>query len=262
MNPLIQAVIEDNYQSLENKTFIDKWRGIPDKLGFNALEIAQYLGKYRAMEMLGGKLPGMFKLQPNGAKKPVELSIEGFEKALGIKYRPFLIFSSYPFFVKVIHQCPYILRSRSLASDNYEWEQKYHEEIRKGATAPIIIQWIDPVLGYGAFAAEDLVKGQWIGEYAGVVRQLSRRHPDHNPYCFHYPTKMWSLRYFAVDSMKEGNITRFINHSKHPNLIPVCAVDRNLLHQIFIAGRAIKQGEQLTFDYGEDYWIKRKPARE
>lgn len=257
MTPLHQAVIDDNFSVFENRAIIDKWRNVPDNLGFTALEIAKYLGKYQAVELLGGRLPNVFKLQPNGAKLPLELSRSGFEKALGFQYCPYPIFSSYAFFKDVINQCPFILRSHSLASDNYEWGKLYREEILEGKTASAVIKWIDPILGYGAFAAEDLQKGQFVVEYAGAIRQLSRRHPDQNPYCFHYPTKWWSLKYLTIDAMKEGNLSRFINHSTHANLQPLCVVDRKLLHLIFVAKHAIPQGKQLTLDYGDDYWIKR-----
>lgn len=257
MTPLHRAVIEGDFVKLRNKEFVENWRHVTDKLGFTALEIAKYLGKYQAAALLGYQLPVTFRLQPNGAKMPVELSLNGFEKSLGFHYRPFLTFSSYAFFGEVINQCPYILRSSTIASDNYEWEAKYHHEVVDGKTAPIVIKWIDPVLGYGAFATEDIKKGDFVVEYAGVVRQLSRKHPDQNPYCFHYPTKWWSLKYMTVDSMREGNVSRFINHCLHPNLKPLCLVGRGLLHLVFIAQHMIMKGEQLTFDYGEDYWVKR-----
>lgn len=258
MNPLLQAIIEGHDDQLNNRAFIEQWKNIPDKFGFTPLEIAWYLGKYEAVKLLGGELPKVFKLQPHGAKEPVELSLDGFEKALGFLYRPFLTFPSYHFFINILKQCPFLLRSRSVATDNHEWMDIYRQEVLAGKTAPIYIKWINQDLGYGAFASEDISRGKFVGEYAGVVRQLHRGHPDHNPYCFHYPTKFWSLKYFTVDSMREGNLTRFINHSNHPNLQPLCLVDRRLLHQVFIANRTIKKGEQLTFDYGEDYWIKRK----
>lgn len=257
MTPLHRAVIEDNYLDLADKVLVDTWRAIPDQLGFTALEIAQFLGKNEAVKLLGGKFPDRLKLQPNGMRMPIEFSLEGFEKALRFQYRPFLTFSSYSFFKQIVHHCPYILRSRTLACDNYQWTQTYQQELKNGKMCAIDIKWIDTVWGYGAFAAEDLPKGTFVGEYTGHVRQLFRNHPDHNPYCFHYPTKFWSLKYLVVDSLNAGNLTRFINHSNHPNLQPICLVDRNLLHQVFISRCLIRQGEQLTFNYGEDYWAKR-----
>lgn len=258
MTPLHLAVLDDDFAKLTDTAFIDAWRSEPDKLGFTALEIARLLGKYQAVKLLGGTLTGVFKLQPHGMNVPMVLSLEGFEKALGFHYRPFLTFASYSWLKYVVHQCPYILRCRSLTSENYGWAKKFNAEISEGRTAPIYIKWIDSTLGYGAFAGDDISADSFVGEYTGVVRRLYRKHPDHNPYCFHYPTKLWSLKTCTVDSMREGNLTRFFNHSNKPNLQPICAVDRGLLHLIFIAGRDIAQGQQLTFDYGEDYWMRRK----
>jgi SET domain-containing protein len=61
-----------------------------------------------------------------------------------------------------------------------------------------------------------------------------------------------------VDALQEGNVTRFINHSNVPNLEPRCFVERGLLHQVFMARQKISKGTQLTFDYGNDYWIRRQ----
>jgi hypothetical protein len=256
MTPLHEAIINDDFTVLNDQAFIDRWREVADGMGFLPIEIAKFLGKYKALELIGGKLPVKFNLQPNGMDKPVELSLSGFEKGLGFRYRPYLTFSSYSSLQEVVGQCPYILRNRIIARENYEWNKSFRKELSEGLTAPLFIKWIDPILGYGAFTSEEIPSGTFVGEYTGIVRRLYRRHPDQNPYCFHYPTKLWSLKYYTVDSMKEGNITRFINHSSRPNLLPICVVDRKLLHLVFVAGRTIKTGEQLTFDYGNDYWRK------
>lgn len=257
MSPLLKAIIEGNHDLLRDALFVEKWRNVADLYGFTPLEIAHYLGNYRAVKLLGGMIPNAFKLQMHGAKKPVELPLEGFEKALNFRYHPFLTFPSYSFFIKILKQCPYILRCSSIATDNYAWEKIYHYEVAEGKLGPIYIKWIHQDIGYGAFADVKILEGQFVGEYTGIVRQLQRNHPDQNPYCFHYPTKWWSLSYFVVDSLKKGNLTRFFNHSNQPNLKPLCLVDRRLLHLVFVANREIQQGEELTFDYGEDYWSKR-----
>lgn len=261
MTPLHRAVIEDDHDVLRDRDLVSKWKSVPDKLGFIPVEIARFLGRYQALELLDEGLSKNFKLQPNGMKAPLSLSLEGFEKALGIHYRPFLTFSSYQLLEEVVNNCPYVLRSQTLASDNYEWTKAYHQELCFGQTASIYIKWIDEALGYGAFAEEEILPGCFIGEYTGIVRRLSRNHSDYNPYCFHYPTRFWSLKYFVVDSMREGNLTRFINHSNNPNLQPLCLVDRGVLHQVFVAKNKIKKDEQLTFDYGDDYWAKRKKVK-
>lgn len=258
MTPLHRAIIEDHEIELGNRDLILKWLDIPDRLGYKPLEIAQLLGKYEIYRLLGGQLPEVLKLQSHGMKEPLNLSMKGFEKSLGICYRPFLTFSSYSLLKEVISQCPYILRSSVLASDNAEWSKMYHHEVMTGKTASIYVKWINQEMGYGVFAEKEIFAGTFIGEYTGIVRYLSRKHPDHNPYCFHYPTKWWSLKYFVIDALREGNLTRFINHSQRPNIHPLCLVDRGLLHQVFVASRLIKKGEQITFDYGKDYWLKRQ----
>jgi uncharacterized protein len=261
MNPLLRAIIDNDNEPLKNQLFIDQWKHVPDKFGYTPLEIAGYLGKYDIAKLLGGKLPNVFHLKQPGKKNPVELSLNEFEKALGFQYRFFLTFPSYYFFTKILKQCPYIPRSSSIATDNHKWMQLYRQELLEGKTAPIYIKWINQNIGYGAFAAEDIARGQFIGEYTGVVRQIYRDHPDHNTYCLHYPTKLWSLKHFAVDAMHEGNLIRFINHSELPNLQPLFLLDRRLFHQVFVANRAIVKGEQLTYNYGENYWVNRKQIR-
>lgn len=258
MTPLLRAIIDNNETELQDPGFVAKWCDIPDKLGFRPLEIAQFLGKYKLAQLLGGSLPHSFSLHPNGIKKPVTFSLQAFERALGIRYRPFLTFASYQQFEETVNQCPYLLRNRFLAKDNYRWMACYKQELSAGIVARMCIRWISISIGYGAFAEEDMAEGTFIGEYTGIVRRLYRSRRDQNPYCFHYPSKWWSCKCFMIDAMHEGNLTRFINHSADPNLHPLCLVDRNLLHQVLVANRHIKKGEQLTFDYGEDYWMKRR----
>ena len=123
--------------------------------------------------------------------------------------------------------------------------------------ANVSIRWIDDDVGYGVFAEEDFEAGTYIGEYTGQVRTLNRWRPDSNAYCLQYPTRLFSWKYFIIDAFKEGNETRFINHNDVPNLQLSCAVDRGLSHLIFFTNRKVKKGEELTFDYGPDFWRHR-----
>ncbi|ULT82495.1 hypothetical protein L3Y34_012043 [Caenorhabditis briggsae] len=60
-----------------------------------------------------------------------------------------------------------------------------------------------------------------------------------------------------IDPLERGNFTRFFNHSCQPNLtiVKVCAggVSPLDLNMVFVANRAINQGEEMTFDYGPHY---------
>jgi len=74
--------------------------------------------------------------------------------------------------------------------------------------------------------------------------------------------KQYVLRYtiwegktnFAINAEYCGNFTRFINHSNKPNLVLQSVYWRGIPRMIFVALREIKEGEQLTFDYGPYFW--------
>lgn len=258
MTPLHRAVVEGDDAAVFELASHRDWLTASDKLGFTPLELAQFLGKYDYLKPLGGTLPATFWVQKKGQSELTPLSLTEFESFFQVVFRPFLFFPSYRFFKEVINNCPYILRSQWLAEDNYAWAAAYQKHLKSGETIPIEVKWIDEVMGYGAFAGIDVRPGTFVGEYAGLVRRLYRLRPDHNAYCLRYPSRLWSLKYFVIDSLQQGNLTRFINHSDSPNIQPLCLVDRNLLRQVFVASKSIVKGEQLFFDYGQDYWIKRQ----
>ena len=57
-----------------------------------------------------------------------------------------------------------------------------------------------------------------------------------------------------IDSEKEGNLTRYINHSKNPNLSQQYFYGNNGEKRVvFYALKDIKPQEELLFDYGRDY---------
>ena len=64
---------------------------------------------------------------------------------------------------------------------------------------------------------------------------------------------------FCIDANKFGNVTRFINHSCAPNLVPVKVFsshqDLRFPHIAMFASKQIKKGDVLGFDYGEKFWV-------
>ena len=259
MTPLHQAVI-DNDCAFVAKHLDSLWRHASDSMGFTPLELAQLLGREECLKLFRQSLPSSIKVQAPGESSESSLLLKDFENFFHLKYRSSLCFSSYRLLKQVIRECPYIMRNRWIASENYTWTQVYQQELASGILAPMAIKWIDKSIGYGAFADVDLNQGTFIGEYTGIVKRLYRKHPDHNEYCFHYPTRFWSLKYFAIDAMREGNLLRFVNHSSNPNLQPLCLIDRGLLHLVFVSNQPIAKGTELRFDYGQDFWSKRKTA--
>ena len=117
-----------------------------------------------------------------------------------------------------------------------------------------------PIHGRGVFALRRIPKGVRIIEYKGKLitdkeadRRYSRMHAN-SPH-----TMLFSLDGgLVIDATRRGNSARWINHSCAPN----CEIEEEG-QQVFIdAGRDIKPGEELTYDYnlqiGEKHTKKAK----
>jgi histone-lysine N-methyltransferase SETD2 len=109
--------------------------------------------------------------------------------------------------------------------------------------------------GYGLRANTSLHNGDFIFEYVGEVideprfRRRMRQYDEEGIKHFYF---MSLNRGEFVDATKKGNLGRFCNHSCNPN----CYVDKwvvgdKLCMGIF-AGRTIKAGEELVFNYNVD----------
>jgi hypothetical protein len=81
-------------------------------------------------------------------------------------------------------------------------------------------------------------KGITIGIYA--CQQKEEDFSDGHAYAF-------TSGKFMLDAEKQGNLTRFINHSDSPNLEAKTRADGQI---VFVAKRNIYFGEELTFNYG------------
>jgi SET domain-containing protein len=97
--------------------------------------------------------------------------------------------------------------------------------------------------GQGLFAAQDIAKGTRIIAYIGekiTRRESARRLEAGNAYIFH-------LNYrYALDGETLTNMARYINHSCDPN----CEVEKTNDILWIVALRDIKEGEELSYDYG------------
>jgi SET domain-containing protein len=116
-------------------------------------------------------------------------------------------------------------------------------------------------VGWGLFAAEPLAEGALVGEYTGVIQENSDAPPEYlvdghylSDYSWNYPDELPDGTEFEVNALREGNELRFANHSSTPNM----AVDHTLVDGLFVTFfrvvRPVARGEQLTVDYGHEYW--------
>ncbi len=110
-----------------------------------------------------------------------------------------------------------------------------------------------PIHHLGVFAREAIPCRRVVMEYAGdrinyaeAVRR-SRQRGRRNRICFARLDRRW-----IIDGWR-GNGSEFINHSCDPNLFPW----RPRGHIFFCSRKAIRPGEELTFDYNLQRGIER-----
>ena len=98
--------------------------------------------------------------------------------------------------------------------------------------------------GLGLFAAVDITKGARIIQYTGerIPKNDVERHKGR--YLFTLNDK------WTIDGRSRTNLARYANHSCRPNADTVTTVKSIWI----IAKRKIKAGEEITYDYGKDYF--------
>jgi len=98
--------------------------------------------------------------------------------------------------------------------------------------------------GKGIFAMEEIPKGKRIIEYIGRSIPVERQESVTGRYLF------WTGRKKMIDGNIRENTARFINHSCRPN----CEADGPSGRVFIYSLRKIKVGEELTYDYGDEYF--------
>lgn len=98
--------------------------------------------------------------------------------------------------------------------------------------------------GCGLFAVTDISKGTKIIQYTG--KRISNEEADSHKgrYLFELDDK------YTIDGGSRKNLARYINHSCLPN-----AYTEIIEEEIWvIAKRRIKEGEEITYHYGAEYF--------
>lgn len=98
--------------------------------------------------------------------------------------------------------------------------------------------------GLGLYTKEPIKKGSCIIEYTGRVLTEEEEYTSKSRYLFSI-TKNKTIDGWG----KEGSKAKYINHSCVPNCEPEIHKGRVFI----IAKRNIKEGEELSYDYGKEY---------
>lgn len=98
--------------------------------------------------------------------------------------------------------------------------------------------------GKGLFAEENIPKGSCIIEYVGDIVPKEKIDSINSKYLFELGKNM------TVNGNVSRNTARYINHSCKPN----CEADGPEGKVFISAIKNIKAGEELMYDYGEEYF--------
>ncbi len=97
--------------------------------------------------------------------------------------------------------------------------------------------------GLGLFADEDISKGDYVISYKGKVLLNEEADKLKTKYLFEIDDR------YTIDGSSRKNTARYINHFCNPNL--EAEIEAGEIK--FFAIKNIKQGQELGFDYGEEY---------
>jgi hypothetical protein len=101
--------------------------------------------------------------------------------------------------------------------------------------------------GLGLFATKPIRRASYIATYRG--RRISTEEADKREH--HGARYMFEInRHWTIDGSPRWNVGRYLNHACKPNAKPVLRKGQ----MVFIALRRIEPGEEITYDYGREYF--------
>jgi uncharacterized protein len=101
--------------------------------------------------------------------------------------------------------------------------------------------------GLGLFATKLITRTAYIATYRGrrvSTEESDRRERQGAKYMFELNSR------WTIDGSPRWNVARYMNHSCWPNAKPVLRKGRI----VFTALRRIAPGEEITYDYGREYF--------
>jgi len=101
--------------------------------------------------------------------------------------------------------------------------------------------------GLGLFATRVIKRAGYIASYRGpilTVAEAEKRERQGAKYMFELTKKL------TIDGSPRWNVARYMNHSCWPNAKPVIKKGKIW----FVAVRDISPGEEITYNYGKEYY--------
>ena len=98
--------------------------------------------------------------------------------------------------------------------------------------------------GLGLFTKQDIPRGAVVIEYIGKTLTAEEYAASNSKYLFELGPKK------TIDGAPRWNTARYINHSCAPN----CTIDVHNRRAFIRARRAIAAGEELSYNYGKEYF--------
>ena len=118
------------------------------------------------------------------------------------------------------------------------------KEVRGGArgTGELVVRRSSA--GLGLYTARRIRKGERVIEYTGTLLRADIGYAGGGRYLFEVN------RNWVIDGTGRENLSRYINHACKPNCEPIVRGHRIVIY----ARRPIAAGEELTYDYGKEYF--------
>jgi hypothetical protein len=98
--------------------------------------------------------------------------------------------------------------------------------------------------GLGGFATHEIQKKELIDRYRGPIIGNAEADKRDNRYMFEVNSR------WTIDGSNRRNLARYFNHSCRPN----AESDVKGHKVIIVARKKIQPGEEITYDYGKDYF--------
>ncbi|KAL7860094.1 hypothetical protein SRHO_G00152410 [Serrasalmus rhombeus] len=144
----------------------------------------------------------------------------------------------------------------------------HHVITKTDKTSKLEVKYINPLKGRGVFSLAQFSKCDFVVEYRGDridFYEAQRRRKLYHSLCtvFMFDFK-WKGKMWCIDAAKEdGSFGRLVNDDhKHPNCrMKMIEVDGRP-HLCLFAVEDIKEGDEITYDYGGGDWPRRKKVRE